>query len=104
MSLAAPFQFNRENPADYSLIELKTMQDLGGPEMFTQWKITGEREMFLPQRAGRQEELRKLEDDRLRKLGLKTGDLSISQAPYLMLAKQRAAAAAANTKVSGEVH
>jgi hypothetical protein len=59
--------------------------------------------MFMPERLHRQEKLRKLEDDRLRKLGLKTGDESISQAPYLMLSRQREAAPAANgTKGAGE--
>ncbi|EMR68569.1 hypothetical protein UCREL1_4416 [Eutypa lata UCREL1] len=88
VSLAAPFQFNRDNPADYSLVELKTMQDLGGPEKFKDWKITGEREMFAPGQVQRKTELRALENERLRKLGLKTGDESISQLPYLMVSRQ----------------
>lgn len=68
------------------------MQDLGGPEKFRDWKITGEREMFAPERLGAKEKLRKLENERLRKLGLKTGDESISQMPYLMVSQQQAAA------------
>lgn len=60
--------------------------------------------MFMPERLHRQEKLRKLEDNRLRKLGLKMGDESISQVPYLMLSRQRAAAANCTTgagKVAG---
>lgn len=67
------------------------MQDLGGPHMFEDWKITGEREMFSPDSLEAREKLRKLENDRLRKLGLKTGDESISQMPYLMVSKQEPA-------------
>lgn len=87
VSLAAPFQFNRKDPSEYSLVELKTMQDVGGPEKFKDWKITGEREMFAPERVQGQETRRKEENARLAKLGLKTGDDSISQMPYLMVAE-----------------
>lgn len=95
VSLAAPFNFNRSNPADYSLVELKTMQDLGGPEKFTDWKITGEREQFAPERLGRQQKLREKEQERLRQLGLDTGDDSISQLPNLIVSKQQTTAATA---------
>ena len=63
------------------------MQDVGGPEKFKDWKITGEREMFAPERVQGQETRRKEENARLAKLGLKTGDDSISQMPYLMVAE-----------------
>lgn len=65
------------------------MQDLGGPEKFKDWRITGEREMFAPGQVQRKTELRALENERLRKLGLKTGDESISQLPYLMVSQKQ---------------
>jgi len=95
VSLSAPFQFNRSNPREYSLVELKTIQDLGGPEKFKDWKITGEREMFLPERFSLQEAKRQAENDRLRKLGLELADDSINQMPHLMASRQQAAKAGA---------
>lgn len=95
VSLAAPFNFNRTNPAEYSLVELKTMQDLGGPEKLKDWRVTGEREQFAPERLGRQEKLREEEQERLRKLGLDTGDKAISQMPHLIESKQKATVATA---------
>lgn len=88
VSLSAPFQFNRSNPADYSLVELKTMQDLGGPEKFKDWKVKGEREQFAPERVGRQQKLREEEQERLRKLGLNTWDETLSQMPHLIASRQ----------------
>jgi hypothetical protein len=71
------------------------MHDLGGPEKFKDWKITAEREMFLPERISRQEEKRQAENDRLRKLGLPLADDMINQMPHLMAATQQAAKAGA---------
>jgi hypothetical protein len=71
------------------------MQDVGGPEKFKNWKITGEREMFAPERIQDQETRRREENARLRKQGLKTGDDSISQMPYLMVAQTEQQAGAA---------
>lgn len=90
MSLAEPFQFNRANPAEYSLVELKTMKEVGGPEKLKDWKVTGERHMYAPERLQRISKMRELENERLRKLGLETSDDSLSQLPHLM---QRASAA-----------
>ncbi|KFA50005.1 hypothetical protein S40293_05975 [Stachybotrys chartarum IBT 40293] len=87
VSLAAPFQFNRKNPAEYSLIELKTMQDLGGPEKFKDWKITGKREMFTPERLGGQQKKQQEERERLIKMGLYAGNVT-SQVPHLIQATQ----------------
>lgn len=46
VSLKQPFNFNRADPKDYSLVELKTMRDLGRPEGIPEWKITRERELL----------------------------------------------------------
>ncbi|KAH7322573.1 hypothetical protein B0I35DRAFT_407040 [Stachybotrys elegans] len=94
VSLSEPFQFNRSNPEEYSLVELKTIQDVGGLEKFKDWKITGEREMFLPARVEQQTKKQALEIERMKKLGLetlKTGGL-ISQTPNLFEKSQKVAA------------
>ncbi|KAI9147141.1 hypothetical protein HJFPF1_13173 [Paramyrothecium foliicola] len=87
VSLSSPFQFARSNPAEYSLIELKTMQELGGPSKLKDWKITGKREMFVPRRFSEQQKKQELELDRLRRLGLDTGEV-LSQAPNLLVSQQ----------------
>lgn len=87
MSLKEPFQFNRENPEDYSLIELKTMYSIGGeeaPAMFKDWKITEERQMIVPERVRRQQKMLEEENERLRKLGLKESEPGITQAPQVL--------------------
>ena len=64
---------------------------LGGvrPAELRAWRATGAREMFAPARHGHKEAARRREIDRLRALGLDTGDDSISQMPYLMVAQQQ---------------
>jgi hypothetical protein len=87
VSLREPFRFNREKPEDYSLIELKTMYSIGGeeaPAMFKDWKITAERQMIIPDRVRRQQKMLEEENERLRKLGLKESDPSITQAPQVL--------------------
>lgn len=85
VSVAAPFQFNRSDPAEYSLVELKTIQDVGGLEKFRDWKITGERERFAPGRLALKEKLYEQEVERLRALGIKVGEKPLSQMPALIL-------------------
>jgi len=48
VSLKEPFNYNRADPADYSLVEQKTLRDLGRPEGLGDWKITGPRERIVP--------------------------------------------------------
>lgn len=93
VSLASPHVFNRSDPSEYSLVELKTIQDVGGPEKFKDWKITGKREMFAPNSLARKEAQRAEENARLEALGLKTGDASLSQMPYLMVSQAQKASA-----------
>jgi ectoine hydroxylase-related dioxygenase (phytanoyl-CoA dioxygenase family) len=50
VSLAEPFNFDRQNPEDYSLVERKTLIALGQPEGLKGWKITGKREHVVPTR------------------------------------------------------
>ncbi|CAG9947212.1 unnamed protein product [Clonostachys rosea f. rosea IK726] len=85
VSLAAPFQFNRANKADHSLIELKTIQDVGGGfEKFRDWKITGAREKFAPLTVPDKEKARDREVQRLLDLGIALGE-PISQMPHSMV-------------------
>lgn len=46
VSLKEPFNFKRADPKDYSLVELKTMRDLGRPEGMPEWKITRDRALL----------------------------------------------------------
>ena len=68
VSLKEPFNFDREDPKDYSLVELKTLQDLGMPDGLKGWKITKPRAPWVPARLKRAEEMKKLELERLAKL------------------------------------
>jgi len=45
VSASEPFNFNRADPSDYSLVELKTLRDLGAKSL-PDWKITQPRERF----------------------------------------------------------
>ncbi|KAK8081199.1 hypothetical protein PG997_009017 [Apiospora hydei] len=90
-----PFQFDRADPSAYSLVELKTMRDLGldldlegGPAALRGWRATGPREMFMPARLAAQEQKRDEEVARLRALGIETGDPEFSQGPYLLISQQ----------------
>lgn len=95
VALSAPFEFQRANPADYSLVELKTIADLGGPAKFIDgWKITGERQMFVPERVWRQRQMQEAENDRLRKLDLPLADNSLVQLPEFLTAQKAAKAGA----------
>jgi len=51
ISLKQPFNYNRSNPEDYSLVEQKTLRDLGHPEGLPDWKITASRERVIPDRV-----------------------------------------------------
>lgn len=65
VSLVAPHNFNRQNPEEYSLVEKKTLQELG-LESLQDWKITGRRESVVPERLRVQAEMKKAEELRLR--------------------------------------
>lgn len=51
VSLNEPFNYNRSDPSEYSLVEQKTLKDLGRPEGLPEWKITRERERVVPDRV-----------------------------------------------------
>jgi hypothetical protein len=64
VALHQPFSFDRASPAEYSLVELKTIHALGGQDRTKGWKITGKRGEVVPERVRRQ--ARMIEDERRR--------------------------------------
>ena len=69
VSLKQPFKFDRPNPAEYSLVELKTIQDLEGQDKLRGWKITGERKGVVPERLRVQAKWMEEEAKRLKEAG-----------------------------------
>jgi hypothetical protein len=65
VSLKEPFCFDRADPKDYSLVEQKTLNDLGMPNGIPGWKITSPRGPWRSNRIKKVEELRKKELERL---------------------------------------
>ena len=51
VSLNEPFNYNRSDPSEYSLVEQKTLRDLGRPEGLPEWKITSPRDRIVPERV-----------------------------------------------------
>jgi len=72
VSVKEPFIFNRENPEDYSLVELKTLKALGLEKL--DYKITGERQRIRPLRLDFWEPQVHAELERLRAHAAKTGE------------------------------
>jgi hypothetical protein len=66
VSLKEPFKFDMEDKGEYSLVEQKTLNDLGMPDGLKGWKITKERREWIPKRIKRMEEMKKQELERLR--------------------------------------
>lgn len=64
VALRAPFNFDRGDESEYSLVELKTIKEIGVDNL-KGWKITGKREKIVPERVKIQEHVRKEEQQRL---------------------------------------
>jgi len=64
VSLKEPFNFDRDDPNEFSLVEQKTLKDLGR-ERLSGWKITGGRDHLVPMRLKLQA---KMKEDELRRL------------------------------------
>lgn len=64
VALKAPFNFDRSDESKYSLVELKTIKEIGA-ENLKGWKISGEREKLVPERVRIQEQMKKEEQQRL---------------------------------------
>lgn len=70
VSLLEPFNFNRgPREDDYSLVELKTIKDLGGIDKLKDWKIRGERREVIPERVRLQAKMMEEENRRLKESG-----------------------------------
>lgn len=66
VSLREPFNFNRENQDEYSLVELKTLKALGVDKL--EFKPTTERRRIVPQRVALQQKMLEEEKKRLEEL------------------------------------
>ena len=62
--LKEPFNFDRQNPEDYSIVEKKTLKELGVRRL-PGWRIKGERSVVVPKRVRIQAEMRAQELKRL---------------------------------------
>jgi len=69
VALNEPFNFNRSD-GKYSLVEQKTLRDLGRPEGLPEWKITSPRERIVSPRIQRQQEMKRKELERVKAQGV----------------------------------
>jgi hypothetical protein len=70
VSLLEPFDFSRgPREDDYSLVELKTIKELGGIDKLKGWKINGERREVIPERVRLQAKMMEEENRRLKESG-----------------------------------
>lgn len=65
VSLKEPFNFDRDDPSQYSIVELKTLRDLG-KDRLKGWEIQGGRAFVVPDRVQSQEEMKREELGRLK--------------------------------------
>ncbi|KAK7458014.1 hypothetical protein VKT23_009922 [Stygiomarasmius scandens] len=72
--LKEPMNLNRENPDNYSLLELKTLRDLG-VDSLPNWKSTGERQRFVPSNNIKKDGRLLVELERLKEHARKTGGI-----------------------------
>lgn len=66
VSLKEPFRFDREDESEYSLVERKTLRDLGRQEGLKGWKIEGKRRGWMSRRMKAHEEMKRAELQRLK--------------------------------------
>ncbi|KAL5341413.1 hypothetical protein BJX70DRAFT_395805 [Aspergillus crustosus] len=65
VGLKQPFDFDRDDPSQYSLVEQKTLLALG-KERLAGWTITADRERIVPARTKAFNEMKEKEEERLR--------------------------------------
>lgn len=65
VSLNAPFNFDRKDPSKYSIVEKKTLRELGKGRL-QDWTIKGGRAPVTPSRLKAQERMKEQELDRLK--------------------------------------
>jgi hypothetical protein len=64
VALRAPFNFDRRDESDYSVVQLETIKEIGADNL-KGWRMTGKREKIVPERAKIQAHMRKEEQRRL---------------------------------------
>jgi hypothetical protein len=69
VGLREPMRFDREDPDDYSLVELAIIRGLGC-ENAVDWQRTGERERLVPERVRRNKKILEDQKDRLAAAGV----------------------------------
>ncbi|KAJ7616941.1 hypothetical protein DFH06DRAFT_1062246 [Mycena polygramma] len=74
VALKSPFRFDRDAGDNFSLVEQKTLRELGFPTGLKGWKTDGEREMIVPRRVRIQAEMKERERERLEKEGIQISD------------------------------
>lgn len=67
-----PFNFNRSDPLEYSLVEMKTLKELG-VESLPNWKATGSRERLTSDGFLMREQMKAAELKRLEAAGIRIG-------------------------------
>lgn len=72
VSLNAPFNLDRQDPSKYSIVERKTLQELGRDRL-EGWAITGARESVIPARLKAQARMKEQELERLKTTPISTG-------------------------------
>ncbi|PSK38126.1 hypothetical protein B9Z65_1317 [Elsinoe australis] len=72
VSLNEPFNFDRENPDDFSYVERKTLKSLG-KDRLSGWKITGTRDRIVPERLKMQSRMKEQELKRLENVKAQAG-------------------------------
>ncbi|CAL5870854.1 uncharacterized protein PFLUO_LOCUS5095 [Penicillium psychrofluorescens] len=79
VAVKEPFNFNRLDPKEYSLVEKKILRDLGRPEGLPEWKITAPRALLTPRRIKNQEEMKRVEVERMAKAAVPVTRLAIAK-------------------------
>ncbi|MCJ1310642.1 hypothetical protein MMC25_004307 [Agyrium rufum] len=77
VSLKQPFNFDRDDPKDYSLVELKTL-DAIGKDRLRGWKTTAPRESIVPERLKLQNKRKVQEEARLKAEGIKVTQMEVA--------------------------
>jgi len=77
VSLKEPFNFSRNDASEYSVVERKTLADLGKDNL-KGWEIQGSRDRIVPERLKKQELMKQAELQRLQGKTVAT-DVSIQE-------------------------
>jgi len=78
VSLNEPFVFNRKNEDEFSVVEKKTLRELGVDSLDDGWEIKGTRDAVVPERIRRQNQMKADELRRLEELN-KKAKVSVSE-------------------------